>query len=189
MKKLPVRRVVLPSDLRGVPNGDVPARLLKPIEPSGRLHWRAARSYAYLRALAAQERLVLGQVGDYRPLAQQVALFEARMRTFPDAKRQKQVTRTWNGVTYYLHSGGAVASPGTSNHGLGLALDFCLILPNGTKTTITAKPARAKRSGLEFLLANADKAGFSWELQSEPWHLRFVAGDRKLPAVESFVAG
>jgi hypothetical protein len=31
---------------------------------------------------------------------------------------------------------------------------------------------------LEWLLANADWFGFSWELQSEPWHLRYYVGDR-----------
>jgi LAS superfamily LD-carboxypeptidase LdcB len=31
------------------------------------------------------------------------------------------------------------------------------------------------------MLKNADDFGFSWEVQSEPWHLRYVAGD-KVPA-------
>jgi LAS superfamily LD-carboxypeptidase LdcB len=30
---------------------------------------------------------------------------------------------------------------------------------------------------LDWLLKNAHLYGFSWEVQSEPWHLRYVAGD------------
>lgn len=186
MAGLPIVKMALPKDLKGVPNGNIPASLLKPIEPSGRLHWRAAQSYAYLRHMAALEGITLGHVGDYRPLAQQIALFESRMRPFPDAKRLEQVTRKWNGVTYYLHVGAPVATPATSNHGLGLAVDFCVIQPNGKRESITTRPKGARKTGLAFLLENAADAGMSWELQVEPWHLRLVTGDKPLPKVLAF---
>jgi LAS superfamily LD-carboxypeptidase LdcB len=54
-----------------------------------------------------------------------------------------------------------LAVPGTSNHNLGIAVDI----------------ANASGKRLEWMLANAHKYGFSWELQSEPWHIRYVAGD------------
>jgi hypothetical protein len=38
------------------------------------------------------------------------------------------------------------------------------------------------------MLKNAQRFGFSWELQSEPWHLRFVAGDVTPEAVKSWLA-
>ena len=175
--RLPVVPVKLPPDLRGVENGKVPRRLLKPIEPSGRLHHWAAESWAMLREKAAEEKLVLAQVGDYRPLEQQIALFKSRMRPFPDAKREKQVTRRWNGEVWYLHTGAPVATPGTSNHGLGLAIDAALMLKNGTVVSITATPPRARRSGLAFLAEWAPRLGWSWEIPNvEPWHIRYVTG-------------
>lgn len=175
--RLPVVPVKLPADLKGIDNGEVPKRLLKPIEPSGRLHHFAAESWAWLREKASEENLVLAQVGDYRPYKQQVALFESRMRPFPDAKRNVQVTRRWNGQIWYLHNGAPVASPGTSNHGLGLAVDAALILKTGTVVSITAKPPRARRTGLEFLAEWAPQVGWSWEIPGvEPWHIRYVTG-------------
>lgn len=187
--KLPIVRVKLPSDLKGVENGKLPPQLMRPITPSGRLYWRAAQSYTYLQKLAQAEGLMLGHVGDYRPLQQQVSLFEQRMRPYPDAKRKVQVTRKWNGNTYYLHVGAPVATPGTSNHGLGIACDFCVIDRTGNRLGIGTKPKGARRSGLDFLLENAADAGFSWELQEEPWHLRFVVGDAPLPKVSAVVGG
>jgi len=40
---------------------------------------------------------------------------------------------------------------------------------------------------LEWLLANAARFGFSWEVQSEPWHLRYVAGDETPKAVKDWL--
>ena len=54
-----------------------------------------------------------------------------------------------------------MAAPGTSNHNLGIAIDV----------------ANANGKILEWLLANADDYGFTWELQEEPWHIRYVCGD------------
>ena len=54
-----------------------------------------------------------------------------------------------------------MAAPGTSNHNLGIAVDV----------------ANANGVVLKWLEGNALEFGFSWEIQSEPWHLRYVAGD------------
>ena len=168
----------MPSDLQGVPNGNVPADLMRKILPSGQLHHCAARGWAALSDLASREGLQLAQVGDYRSLAQQEALFMQRMRDYPDAKRAKQVTRTYRGKIWYLHVGAPVATPATSNHGYGLAIDAALRLKQGSVVSITTRPKGARRSGLEFLLEHALPLGFSWELQVEPWHLRWYAGDK-----------
>lgn len=179
MSQLPIAKLVMPKDLKGIENGKLPANLLKKIAPSGRMHHLAAASWTVLRQLAEQEGIVLGHVGDYRPYEQQVALFQQRMKPFPDAKKQTQTTRKWNGETWYLHTGAPVATPGTSNHGWGLAIDAAVVLPKkGQTVAISTKPPRAKRSGLQFLLAEAPSLGWSWELQSEPWHIRYVAGDK-----------
>ena len=177
---LPVAKMVLPQDLKGCENGKIPARLLRPIAPSGQMHHYAATSWAMLRELAAEEGLDLVHVGDYRPYTQQVALFMSRMKPFPDAKRNVQVTRIFNGEKWFLHVGAPVATPGTSNHGWGLAIDAALRTKDGV-VTISTKPKGAKRSGLQFLLAEAPALGWSWEVQVEPWHIRYVAGD-KTPA-------
>ena len=174
---LPVAKMVLPQDLKGCENGKLPKSLLRPISPSGQMHHYAATSWMMLRELAAEEGLDLVHVGDYRPYAQQVALFMSRMKPFPDAKRNVQVTRIFNGEKWFLHVGAPVATPGTSNHGWGLAIDAALKTKAGV-VTISTKPKGAKRSGLEFLLAEAPALGWSWELQSEPWHIRYVAGDK-----------
>ena len=176
---LPVRKLVMPKDLKGCRNGKLPSALLEPIAPSGKLHHCAALAWEALRVLAAQEKLDLVHVGDYRPYEQQLSLFQSRMKPFPDAKRTKQTVRTFNGQKWYLHSGAPVATPGTSNHGWGVAIDAALKLrgPKRRVVSITTKPRIGKRSGLDFLLANAPSLGWLWELQSEPWHLRLVCGD------------
>lgn len=182
-RKLPVSRLVMPKDLKGCQNGKLPASLLRRIAPSGQLHHYAAASWAVLRELAAKEGLDLVHVGDYRPFEQQLALFRSRMKPFPDAKRNVQVVRTFNGEKWFLHVGAPVATPGTSNHGWGLAIDAALKTKGkkGGVVSISTQPRIAKRSGLQFLLAEAESLGWSWELQSEPWHIRYVAGD-KTPA-------
>jgi hypothetical protein len=54
--------------------------------------------------------------------------------------------------------------------------------------SITTKPRVARRTGLQFLLDVAPSLGWSWELQSEPWHIRYVAGDKVPQAVLDFEA-
>jgi LAS superfamily LD-carboxypeptidase LdcB len=177
---LPIAKLVMPKDLKGCENGKLPATLLRKIAPSGRMHHLAAVSWAILRELASQEDLDLVHVGDYRPYEQQLSLFESRMKPFPNAKKDVQVVRTFNGAKWYLHNGAPVATPGTSNHGWGLAIDAA-VKTQGNKggvVSISTKPKIAKRSGLQFLLAEAPSLGWSWELQSEPWHIRYVAGDK-----------
>ena len=184
---LPVQKMVLPQDLKGCENGKLPAGLLRRIAPSGQMHHYAATSWSMLRELAAKEGLDLAHVGDYRPYTQQVALFMSRMKPFPDAKKTVQVTRVFNGEKWYLHTGAPVATPGTSNHGWGLAIDAALKTKAGV-VTISSKPKGVKRSGLEFLLAEAPSLGWSWEVQSEPWHIRYVAGDKAPERVRVWLA-
>ena len=181
MPQLPIKKLVIPTDLTGVTNGELPRKLLTKINPSGKLYWRAAQSWEQLRQLASNEGLVLVHVGDYRPYNQQLSLFKSRMKPYPNAKVAKQTTRQFNGKTWYLHTGAPVATPGTSNHGWGLAIDAALKV-NGKVVTITTKPKDCKQSGLRFLLKVAQDLGWSWELQSEPWHIRYVLGDKELPA-------
>jgi hypothetical protein len=68
-----------------------------------------------------------------------------------------------------------LATPGKSQHNLGLAIDI-------------ASASEPKR--LNWLIANIKDFGFSWEVvPSEPWHIRLVTGDSPTAAVIAHVSG
>jgi LAS superfamily LD-carboxypeptidase LdcB len=190
--RLPKPAVILPKDLRRQPNGQLPPRLLTTLGSDLILHHKAAQAWQVLAELALTEGLRLWHVGDYRTLARQKALFFDRMKDYPDAKRDKQTTRRYEGKLWYLHKGAPVATPGTSNHGLGLAVDACVLVRKNNKDVrlpISHKPIRAKRNGLDFLRANAISLGWGWELDDEPWHIRYFAGDEGTVRLNRLLAG
>lgn len=175
----PVKPVKLPLSLIGKTNGKLPAKVLTTVAPNCTLALKAARAWTALRETAKKDGVILAQVGDYRPYERQVALFLERYSTKPTGTGD---VRYWKGVRYELKPGYAAAAvPGTSNHGWGLAIDAALNI-KGQIVTITADPdgPGPVKSGLAWLLAHADAFGFSWEAQSEPWHIRYYAGS-KLP--------
>lgn len=193
--KFPVKPVKLPADLAKVKNGEVPAHLLKPIEPTGKVHHLTARAWAAMRAAALRDGIDLGIVGQYRPLAAQKALFFARYSRKPTG-RKPSVTRVYNGEVWHLKKGSSPsASPGKSNHGLGIAVDVCVRvkrLGRWQKLPVTADPdgRGPAKSGLAWLRLNADRFGFSWEVEEGPnaeaWHLRYYAGDDLPKAVHEY---
>lgn len=162
----------MPSDLAGAKNGELNPSLLRDIKaPNGKLHHLAATAWNAMQLAAYFGGVELKHVGAYRPLTEQVKLFNARYETNPTG-RTPQVTRSYQGKTWYLKKGVAPAgSPGTSNHGWGLAIDVA--------------DASGKRLdwllGDGFATCNALKFGFSWEVKdganAEAWHIRYVAGD------------
>ncbi len=160
---LPVRRFVLPTGLKGQQNGKLSPDLLTAIRPSGFLYLTAAASWAAMKKAAKLDGVVLKPTSAfdaYRPYSVQEAVFLQRYTKTPLAGRP---TRTWNGATWYLKPGLApLAAPGTSNHGWGCAVDIWNVGQNGR---------------LEWLLAHFDEFGWSWEVQSEPWHIRYVLGE------------
>jgi peptidoglycan hydrolase-like protein with peptidoglycan-binding domain len=92
--------------------------------------------------------------GAYRTLAQQVELFEARYTLQNTGKEP----RTYQGKTYWLKPGNAmVASPGTSNHGWGCAVDMALLV-KGSIVAVTAP-------FVQWAAGVAVAHGFSWEAQ------------------------
>lgn len=163
--RYPVHPVKLPADLARVSNGKLPAKLLTRLSTGGSLHHVAARAWEAMRQAAAEDGVELTHVGAYRSYDEQLRLFRERYQTTPNGAR---VTRKWNGRTYYLRPGNAPsASPGTSNHGWGLAIDV----------------AHAGETGrLRWLIEHAVSFGFSWEVADpanpnfEVWHLRYHAG-------------
>jgi LAS superfamily LD-carboxypeptidase LdcB len=163
-RELPVERLRFPVGLLKAKNGELADELLAPVKPYGRLYAKtAAIAWAEMRNEARKSEITLrptSTVDTYRPLSVQRAVFLQRYseKYIPGAR-----VRRWNGTDYYQRPGVAMAAvPGTSNHGWGLACDIWNVGQNGR---------------LEWLLDNAKRFGFSWEVQSEPWHIRYVLGD------------
>lgn len=182
--QLPVRPVVMPADLAGQRNGQLAPRLLVDLGHGGQLHHQAARAWAalWVAAKAAGIDLTWTHGGTYRPLGQQERLFLAR---FTPTRLPGRPRRTWAGQQWWLKPGVAMAAtPGGSNHGWALAIDLAV----GTE------PDNAKSFGrpvINWLVANVESLGWSFELQSEPWHVRYVAGDRvprRVLDIEAFLA-
>jgi LAS superfamily LD-carboxypeptidase LdcB len=172
--RYPVLPVVLPSDIARATNGKLPARALKAITGGSTLHHRAAAAWEVMVQAAAADGVELRHVGAYRSHEQQVAMFRDRYQATPTGSK---VTRRWNGVTYYLKPGKAPsATPGSSNHGWGLAIDIASV---------------GSGERLPWLIANAGRFGFTWEVADpsnpnfEAWHIRYVRGDADAPAAPS----
>jgi hypothetical protein len=192
---LPIAPVVMPSDLAGQPNGKLDAGLLTPVGPSGTLHHTAARAWRALVAACAEQGLPLTYTygGTYRTYAQQETLFRSRYAIGgqhggckmwdSDGNGSKE---TWCKKLVNGRVPATAAVPGTSNHGWGLAIDTAYdsdvsdgIGPDDA-AAITGHPK------WPWFLANAERFGFSWELQSEPWHIRYVTGDTIPASVLAF---
>jgi hypothetical protein len=168
--------IVMPKDLKGVTPGKLPESLLRPIPGGGKLHWRAADAWNAMVAKAKADGLVLKPTssGDvYREYETQKRGFLQRYQLEPI---KGSSTKTFEGKTWYLKKGYAMlATPGKSNHNLGIAVDV----------HSAGEPKR-----LNWLIANVKDFGFSWEVvPSEPWHLRLVTGDNPTPAVVAFTSG
>lgn len=189
IKEYPVAPIVMPSDMKGVENGKLPAHLLRNLKgfPQGQLHHKAATAFNCLQLAAFFAGVELKPISApdcYRSFDRQFALFKSRYEPF-DTGRAPAVTRTYEGKTWFLKKGVAPAgSPGSSNHGWGLAVDI----------------ANASGKRLEWMLGDQNvpfgmgspvvKFGFTWEVKdpknpnAESWHIRYVAGDVLPPAVE-----
>lgn len=168
--------IVMPKDLKGVDPGKLSESLLRPIPGGGKLHWRAADAWNAMVAKAKADGLELKPTssGDlYRSYESQLAGFKQRYVLEPISGTS---TKSFEGKTWYLKKGMAMlATPGKSNHNLGIAVDV----------HSAGEPKR-----LNWLIANVKDFGFSWEVvPSEPWHLRLVTGDNPTPAVVVFTSG
>jgi D-alanyl-D-alanine carboxypeptidase/Putative peptidoglycan binding domain len=168
--------IKMPADLKGVTPGKLPESLLRPVPGGGKLHHRAADAWNAMVAKAKADGLELKPTssGDlYRSYESQLAGFKSRYVLEPVVGTS---TKSFEGKTWYLKKGMAMmATPGKSNHNLGIAVDV-------------SSAGEAKR--LNWLIANVKDFGFSWEVvPSEPWHLRLVTGDNPTPAVIAFTGG
>jgi nucleoid-associated protein YgaU len=179
--QLPIAKVVKPSALAGQENGKLDPQLLVPCGiRSFKMIAPAARAMRALVAVAKQAGFDVDATGAYRSYQAQVNLFQSRYVT---TELPGRPSRVWNGVRYWQKPKTAVAAvPGTSNHGLGLAVDLALRSHTGQLVGVS-------HFFVAWLIANAGRFGYSAELQSEPWHWRYVAGDKIPQAVVDFEQG
>lgn len=185
----PVRTVSLPAALRGQANGKLPASILVPTAgqgpsaPTVLLVGPAARAWRALTAAARSAGHVLrisGPASAYRTYAEQERIFRERFSRFPVSLTR----RSWLGRWWWLKRGYALAAvPGTSNHGWALAVD------TGEERDGDSGTENIDAATLSWLLANEQRFGFSHEVQSEPWHLRYFAGDSIPAAVLAYERG
>jgi hypothetical protein len=171
---LPVHPLTLPASLAGMSNGKLPSSILEsvPGQEGGApvtLVKPAARAWRALAARALEDGHVLkvNTAGrSYRSYAEKEAIFRARYYKTISGRVW------WDRRLWKKRSGVAIAArPGTSNHGWGLAVDA----GEERDGDISSEPFDAET--LTWLKIHAHSYGFSWELQSEPWHLRYWAGD------------
>lgn len=160
---LPKRKVVVPKPLRGVKYGFVPDELLAPIRPYGRLYTEAAVAWEAMRRAARADGVVLkptSTADTYRSYEMQRRSFMQRYQLEPIPGAS---TRTWDGVKWYKRSEklADLAAPGKSWHNLGLACDV----------------ANASGIILDWLMANELDFGWCHEMDREPWHIVFFAGN------------
>jgi hypothetical protein len=124
---------------------------------------------SWLRKAAGNEGIVFRTSGDYRPYTDQVLLFTTRYTTQVLAGRPRKF---WQGQWWYQKPGTAMAAtPGTSNHGLGLANDFAQEYDGDPQADPIIDP------GLLFLRDHPD-FGFGLETRAEPWHWHWRHQDR-----------
>jgi LAS superfamily LD-carboxypeptidase LdcB len=183
---LPVTAVSIPAALCGKENGKLPDSILEStpgqaggpkvilVKPAARA-WRAMCAAA---KTAGFTFVAVSAADSYRTLERQENAFRDRYSETEIAGRPKQC---WKSKLYWQKPNKArTAVPGTSNHGLGLAVDIAEMLNADT----TPDPIR--EVAVKWLSQNAAKFGFSAELQEEPWHWRYWAGDDPPAAVLDF---
>jgi len=185
----PVDPLVKPSVLSGQSNGKLPSSILvsTPGQAGGaevRLVAPAARAWRALTSAALKAGHVLKPTSlndSFRPYTVQERIFRERYTTTYLAGRPY---KTWNGQRWYQKPNTAVAAvPGTSNHGWGLAVD------TGEERDSDAAAESLDSATLNWLVANEQRFGFSHEVQSEPWHIRYNTGDKIPQAVLDFEKG
>ena len=183
---LPTSPISIPSALAGQSNGRLSPAILRstPGQAGGTdviLLAVAARAWRALCAEAAASGHVLkitGSASAYRTYSWQYKMFTERYVTYNTGSG---VSVIWNGRRWWKRKGAAVtAKPGTSNHGWGLAVDTGEERDGDSGTEPLDDPT------LRWLIGNEHRFGFSHELQSERWHIRYVAGDRIPPAVLAY---
>jgi LAS superfamily LD-carboxypeptidase LdcB len=181
--KYPFTPLVLPSILKGQINGRLDKNLLERVATGGKMVRPAAVAFNAMYAEAQKAGITFKNVGDYRSFEGQLAMFMDRY-SLKQQKRKPQVTRQYEGKTWYLKKGKAPsASPDPtgkrgSNHGWGLAIDLAV---EGKKGQIVGIGSNKK--AVRWICANAPRFGFYLQGSNprspefELWHWQYCLGD------------
>jgi len=176
MSKYPCIKLVMPKVIEKVGNGNLTPDMLKKVKTGGQMWEVAADAFNEMYDAALAAGFKLKNVGDYRPVADQLAMFKDRYDDAPTG-RKPEVTREYQGKKWYLKSGKAPSStPGKSNHGFGLAID--LGYEAGGKLTSMGGKC------LDWMCENAPKYGFYLQgndpnsPEFEAWHWQYCLGDK-----------
>lgn len=170
----PVIPLRIPPVLQKVENGKVPTKLLKKVKCGGLMYLDAANAFNKLYDAALKVGITLKNMGDYRTFERQEAMFNDRY-SVKDEGRVPKVTRYYNRKIWFLKKGKSPSGvPGTSNHGLGLAIDLGEE-SNGRVVNLSAR-------SLKWLCKNAPKYGFYMQVSDpkspefEAWHWQYCVG-------------
>ena len=163
-------------------NGKIPASSLTKLSTPGGLLKAAAASFERLNKEATMTVGTTNALQAYRSLVQQrILFFENYDRTYRAGRTVANGgKKLYQGVWYYRKDGKAVAAvPGTSNHGLGVAVDWQGLDGYGTKDFI-AFARLANKHGWNN--TEGRKTG-------EYWHWVYVeANDRVLAQIKAAAA-
>lgn len=167
-------KVVLPTILAHCRAGELPANMLVDVKPYGKLLFCVADAWAALKERAHKEGITVfkptSQNDTYRSISVQLQAWNARMTTVP---QPDQKPKLFDNKNWYLKPGNApIAIPGKSHHNWGVSIDIW----------------QASGERFEFMKAHCLEYGFSWELDSEPWHINYFVGDRTPDAVRAWKA-
>lgn len=162
-----------PPGMEGVLNGRLPSSMLTTVVLEGSdflCHPQFARAANALKHdMFVATGWHLAQVGGYRSYTQQVNLLQARYR------RCASGTRYWDGSWWCKFTGATVATPGTSDHGWGLAVDGAVFNPVNPSVPLAVASKPVVWNWLESHLINY---GLCWAWRptasqpkgAEPWH-------------------
>ena len=198
----PIISMKLPNGITAPMNGKLFPTQLAPINlpglGMGTLHPLAVQAFNCLFLIAqietGQTMTATSNADDYRDYSMQERLFRSRYTPNFDAKRciSKTTGKLWKTTNggdgrfwYQLKNTSMAAVPGTSNHGFGLAVDCALWVSSSVKSLTSnglfhawlcmpnlAPPQYRIGTG-----SNVESFGLSWEVQSEPWHIRYAVGN------------
>jgi D-alanyl-D-alanine carboxypeptidase len=172
-------KITLPTDLDPSMNGRLWPNQLTPVlfpgTGMGTLHPNSARAWNAMALIFKLEnpakQLTAVSRGDiYRTLDMQERLFRSRFVRL----MVSTVVRIWLGVRWWKLPGVALAAtPGNSNHGLGLAVDIAVWIDGKTKVSALA----ADEASQAWMRREAASFGWYENVKSEPWHWEFCVGN------------
>ena len=183
----PVAKMTLPKEVEKVGNGKLTDKMKKKVKCGGVMWTGAADAFnaMYDAALAAGHKL--RNIGDYRPFEGQLSMFMDRYDQNPTG-RKPEVTRTYQGKKWYLKKGKSPSgTPGTSNHGFGLAIDLAVdakgkIVGIGGTKAYAWMTQNAPNYGF-YLQGTPTKPDGKANPEYEAWHWQYCIGDKQAPAL------